>query len=489
MTTARGRKLIITLAIAALGVFAIRDFIRLGDALPWRTMDEFADFYCAGRAVAAHANPYTYEPLHRCEHEVNVGRSFRASVFRSDPAVAIPAPLPPYDLLPFAALSPWPLPAGRWTTAAAIVVAVALCVGLLAAFGIPILLGAAALALSAGDASLNTAQIVPFALLALVACGLTLARNRDGWAGAFAALTAIEPVVGLPVMLACFCFAPRARLTLVLTAAILGLCAIAAVGPLTVVTYLSAVIPAQTGSEAHFPFQYGLTYVLARLGLSIPAARVAGDLSYILLVALGIVAARRAAIATGRRELLVFFPAVACVIAGPYVHAEELCLAIPGALVLAAASAAGRRALLAGALCILSIPWLLSWGEKQLYLAALLSCVAIVSSLRIALVPAVSIVVSIGLALYFFELHPPSLAVPHLAGTHAYSAGELVQVEWRDYAEARSTSDPLWFAIKIPTWAALATVFVAGLFIRRRLGAPTEPAARKTLPNTLRPSA
>ncbi|MBV9027827.1 MAG: DUF2029 domain-containing protein, partial [Candidatus Eremiobacteraeota bacterium] len=418
MTAVRLRRLIVAIAIAALAVFAVRDFMRLGDALPWRTMDEFADFYCAGRAVAAHANPYTYEPLHRCEHEVNVGPSFRGVVFRGDPAVAVPAPLPPYDLLPFAALSPWPLEAGRWAIAAAIVLAVALCVALLGALGVPLLLGAAALALSAGDASLNTAQIVPFALLALVACGVALARSRDAWAGVFAALTAVEPVVGLPIMLAAFLFAPRTRLTLVLTAAVLGLCAVAAVGPPTLATYLGAVIPAQTGSEAHFPFQYGLTYVLAHFGIPVGAARVAGDASYALLLALGLVAAHRAAVATTRRELLVFLPAVACVIAGPYVHAEELCLAIPGALVLAVASEGRRRTLLGCALCILSIPWLLAWGEKQLFLVSLLTCVAIVASLRIAVGPALSIVFSAGLLLYFFELHAPNLAVPHLAGTH-----------------------------------------------------------------------
>ena len=65
---------------------AARDLTRLGNALPWRTMDEFADFYCAGSALDERASPYTYEPLRTCEHRVNVGDSFRGRLFAEQSA-------------------------------------------------------------------------------------------------------------------------------------------------------------------------------------------------------------------------------------------------------------------------------------------------------------------------------------------------------------------------------------------------------------------
>ena len=75
----RGRRLGAFLLLVALGLLAIaalRDFARLGDALPWNELYDFADFYCAGSAIDRGADPYRYEPLHRCEHAVNGSQAF-----------------------------------------------------------------------------------------------------------------------------------------------------------------------------------------------------------------------------------------------------------------------------------------------------------------------------------------------------------------------------------------------------------------------------
>ena len=54
-----------------------------------------------------------------------------------------------------------------------------------------------ALLLPAGFVLLNAGQVVPFALAALVFCGVALARGLDRLAGILAALTLIEPHLGL----------------------------------------------------------------------------------------------------------------------------------------------------------------------------------------------------------------------------------------------------------------------------------------------------
>src|SRR5579884_4246568 len=64
---------------------------------------DFRAFYCAGRAVAQHADPYLSEPLHSCERTATDGyyRLFAARV-------ALPAPLPGYDIAVFKILSRLP---------------------------------------------------------------------------------------------------------------------------------------------------------------------------------------------------------------------------------------------------------------------------------------------------------------------------------------------------------------------------------------------
>ena len=75
---------------------------------PTYVMGDFRAFYCAGAAIAQHANPYLEEPLRGCERDA--GPPFEPAFLRP---VALPAPLPPYALtlfVPFASL-PFPLAA------------------------------------------------------------------------------------------------------------------------------------------------------------------------------------------------------------------------------------------------------------------------------------------------------------------------------------------------------------------------------------------
>jgi hypothetical protein len=168
-----------------------------------------------------------------------------------------------------------------------------------------------------------------------------------------------------------------------------------------------------------------------------------------------------------RRELLVFVPTLCSVFGGTFVHAEELCFALPALLVFATTLQGRLRVIAAVALCTLSIPWILVWGEKQLFLASLLVCAVILLRLRVDLRVTAGTLCAFAAAIYLFELHPPHLPAPSSL-PRAYAPDELVQNEWQAYAEGRSTHDPLWFAIKLPSWAALA----AGLFVTVLSGKP-----------------
>src|SRR5580704_3140313 len=111
---------VLTLALGVLAIAALRDLARLGDALPWNQLYDFADFYCAGAALNDHADPYRYEPLHRCEHTVNA-----TEAYRRDPARAVPAPLPAYDFPPFMLAARFNFSLVRAIDAVAIVAAIA----------------------------------------------------------------------------------------------------------------------------------------------------------------------------------------------------------------------------------------------------------------------------------------------------------------------------------------------------------------------------
>lgn len=461
------KRLAIALLLLLLGLAALRDVSRLGAAAPWRGMDDVADFYCAGDALDQGKSPYTYEPLHACEHRANTGDSFRARLFTNNPGVAAPAPQPPYDFLAFMALAKLPFGAARIVAAVGIVAAVALCAVLLVALLLPWEVVAASLVLSTAYTALNTGQIVPFALLALAGSGLALARRRDALAGILAALVAIEPTAGVPVIAAALLFVPRARIAVTLTVLALAGCSVLLVGPMGIFSYVTAVLPAHAAAELHFPYQYSLTYVAAYFGAGTNVARAAGIISYVALALVGLALASQTSRALQRRELLVFVPALCSVAGGSFVHAEELCFALPALLVFATVLPGWLRAASAVALCALSIPWVLVWGEKQLFLASLFVCVVILVRLRVDLRIAAGALCAIAAAIYFFELHPPHLPAA-LQLPRAYAPTELVQHEWSAYAEGRSTHDLLWFAIKLPSWAALAAGVIVALRIGRR---------------------
>jgi hypothetical protein len=463
----RGRRVGAIVLLFALGVLAIaglRDFARLGDALPWNQLYDFDDFYCAGFALDQRSDPYRYEPLHRCEHIYN-----SSEAFRRDPARAVPAPLPPYDFPPFMLAARLDFVAARTIDAIAILTAVVAAIAALSLLEIPLDLAALALALPAGYLLLAAGQVVPFALLAIVLCGVALARLRDGAAGVLAAFTLVEPHLGVPVCAAALAWVPRARAPLAVSGGVLAAIAAVTAGPAVVGEYLARVVPAQATAEVGYVYQYGLAYLLHALGSPPRAALIAGDLSYAAMLVLGLWLARRLAATLGRRELLAYLPAAFGVVGGPYVHMVDLAVAIPAALVLATQLRGRARVVAAIALVLLAVPWIDVWIMKKLLLATLFVVAAILLRLRLGAWVAGTTFVAIAVALYLLELRPPP-PFP-MAPMPAVAAGDLVQCAWSSEVAVLGSADPLWFVVKLPTWLGLGGLVAAALAgLRARRG-------------------
>ncbi len=462
----RARKILPILALTLLGIVALRDLSRLGDALPWHRLYDFGDFYCAAAAVEQRADPYRYEPLHGCEHRIN-----QSPAYRQDPNRVIPAPLPPYDFPPLELAARLSFPVARMFGGILIGAAVVAAIGGLALLGLPLDAAALALLLPAGYLLLDAGQIVPFALVALVYCGVALARRRDSVAGILAGLTLIEPHLGLPVFLSLVLLVPRSRTAALATALLLAITAELTVGLGGVIEYVSRVIPAQAAAETRYLYQYSLTYVLAWVGLPARVSLLAASLSYLAFMALGLWLGARLAAKLGRRELLAYLPAVCSVVGGAYVHMVDLSVAIPAALVLATTLTGRSRTIAVLGLSLLAVPWIAVWITKKLFVASLFVVAALLWRLRIKPVVAIGTLCAVGLTIYLFELSPPA-PFSFAAATPAFAPADLAQDAWRATVAAIRDPSPLWILVKLPTWAALAGILAVSWRIAARPAAP-----------------
>jgi hypothetical protein len=442
----RTRRILLVVVLALLGVAALRDLSRLGDAAPLHRLYDFQDFYCAGTALDERGDPYRYEPLHRCEHSVNTTPGYR-----SDPNRVVPAPVPPYDLPPFAFVAHLDFGTARVLMATAIIAMFLLAVAGLALSGVPLDIAALALAFPAGYLLLDAGQIVPFALVALVWCGVALRRGNDVLAGVLGTLVAIEPHLGLPVVVALLVAVPRSRIAVIVTAICLAIVGEIATGNAIFSEYLFRVLPAQAGAETSYLYQYSLTYVLSTAHVPAPLALALGDLSYALTAVLGIAWGRRLAIHVGQRALIVFIPAATILLGGSYMHMIDLAMAVPAAALLSVSLPARSRAAAAIAVVLLSVPWIGVWITKKLFLAALF-VVAVLSARLLGGVAAFALVAIVAITIYGFELRPPA---GFAATTPPVAPDDLAQTAWAAYAAQLHSDAWAWLAIKVPTWCAL----------------------------------
>jgi hypothetical protein len=341
----------LAIACGSLGFFNLRQASGVG---PFNNPTDFVAFYCAGAVASRGADPYRAEPLRSCERA-----AFALSQVPMVRYLVVPGPLPGYDIAFFGAYArfvPFRLACVLW--AGLLAVCVGLTVWTLSAVtGLRPVFVFAALAGSDLYASLVPGQLVPLVVAALAGCGYFLSRGAPRLAAACACVTLVEPHLGLPVALALFVWEPAARLRIATGVAALALLALAFLGPAANAEYVARVLPAQAATEGlEFSRQYGLSAAAHALGIPAAASVALGALSYLVMLALGVAFARRAARRFDSAALLAFVPAAAVLVGGAYLHIASMAAAVPLALVLCARSGVLRPVAFA-ATAALAIPW------------------------------------------------------------------------------------------------------------------------------------
>ena len=113
----------------------------------------------------------------------------------------------------------------------------------------PALVAWGALVLSLGLNSFWSGNVMPIALAAIIVAALAVRHGRLAIAVPALAIAMVEPQVALPAALGLFVACSRARVALVVAAAVLGIISVASSGVAQSLSYLTAVAPAHALSE------------------------------------------------------------------------------------------------------------------------------------------------------------------------------------------------------------------------------------------------
>jgi len=456
---ARAAPLILVALVALAGCLA---FVPPGSALrgagPSGLLRDFSAFYCAGTSVRLGADPYREEPLGSCERQPK-----SSPLLPGTPGLAVPAPLPPYALVPFAILSVLPYAAAGvvWSFALA-ACAIATVLAVRRVTGLPLLTLTAVFVLGDGYAMVCLGQIAPVAVAAIALAARYLAAERDEVAALAAAASMLEPHVGLPVCLALFVWRPRTRLILGGAALFCAALSVAVTGLPTSLEYVRAVVPSHALSEVANEKQLSLTYLLHRLGVPDASALLAGDLWYLAMLAAGTAAAGAALRRGAGAAFVAVLPPLFAVIGGPFVHIAQMPAALPAALLLYVRAAGLARRTLGIALAALAIPWIqfANLGTSFFALTALVCALVIVQLVdRRPAVAGVAAVAAILLLSAATELVRPYSgdALPALAAQ--YDPHALAETSWRIYVDAIGSANAAAFDLtKLPTIAGVLAV-------------------------------
>jgi hypothetical protein len=311
-------------------------------------------FYCGSRVLLERRDPYRAEPLRSCEHQA-------AAVYGLEmyQGLVLAAPLPPFALLGFAPLAVLPFTVASPVFFVLVIIAIAASIILMRRMsGLPLWLVACAFLATDAYNSIPNGQIVPLVVLALCASAFAQRIGCFRLAAVFAAMTLIEPHIGLPACLTLFWWSPPTRRTLVLAGVLLAALSAGWVGLPVVREYVTEVLPSHARSQvSDFVIQYSLTALVYALGGSQKVALAAGSVSYLVMLAVGVWLAGRLAQRLGDEASLVLTPPAFAVIGGVYIHLHQMAVAVPLALALLARARARAQVWIAAALLCILIPW------------------------------------------------------------------------------------------------------------------------------------
>jgi hypothetical protein len=452
----------VALAVLVVALVAALATVAIPSLRPSGLLRDFDAFYCAGSALRGGADPYRAEPLGACERIPKPD-----PLISGTPGLAMPAPLPPYALVPFELVAALPYVAAAviWTLAGFASLAIAVW-AMRRSTGLPIEALVAAFALTDGFASLALGQIAPIAIAAIALAAMLLAEGRDEWAAVVAGCSMLEPHLGVPVCAALFFYRARARLPLAGVAVVCVAASLVASGAQTSLEYIRAVVPAHALSEVANEKQFSLTYALHRVGLSDADALRAGELSYCVMVVLGLAAAGALAKRTNGAAIVLIPPAFA-VIGGPFVHIIQIAAAIPAALFVFANGSPRARRVAGIAIVALAIPWIQFANLGTAFVVFAAAAAALLANAFVDERPAVALVAA-GATVAILEgvmaVTVPNVpdAVPVLVAN--YDPHALAETSWTLYVRTIGTVNAFAFDLaKVPTVAALLALGYATL--------------------------
>ncbi len=414
-------------------------------------MGDFRAFYCAGAAIAQHANPYLEEPLRGCE--AHAGPPAEPAFLRP---VALPAPLPPYALALFVPFGLLPFPVAAVLYGLLLIAAMAGATALYARVtGVSSTLLNVVFAAITATVTFYVGQPVPLVFLALAAAALFARNGRWAAAGACAVAASIEPHVALPALAGMLVALPRTRLPIVVAGALLGAAGVLAVGLPTSIAYVRDVVPAHALANA-FEWQFSLTSLLTSLGVGAPFAIRCGELMFAVMVALGVAVALRLRKLTGDAAVMVLIPPAFGVFGGVHVHFQQLAIAFPAVLYVYARNPQVRT-LAASGLALAMIPWNVMSSTVLAGLSPLLAGTFgwLTVGRRGGLV-FTAVAALIGFSLLAFAIAglgpPPAHFVPH-----AYPPGALAEASWGDFSRSTLMRPSLMMQwLRIPTLLGIA---------------------------------
>jgi hypothetical protein len=326
---------------------------------------DFEAFYCGGRVLASGANPYLQEPLHACESRVHW------APLQSD--LVVPLPQPPVVIAAFVPFGVLPYAAARlaWTTLACALLAASVYL-LRKLYGVPAAAGGLAVLLS-GILSLTLGQVVPGALFGVMLAAYGLRKRNVVALAAGLALLTSQPAVLLSVVLACVVFGTGGvRITALLVCAAAAGLSLAVAGVQTNWAYVDQILPLHAYAELTNDTQLSLAGMLAQWGVGARTALLAGTISFVAALALGVIVARALAKRFDDDSMLALVPPAFSIFLGTFVHLQLYLLAVPLAAVLAYRL---QSRAVAAALFGVALPW--EWAAMTYVLIPSLGIVSI----------------------------------------------------------------------------------------------------------------
>jgi hypothetical protein len=455
----------VALAMVLLAAALWNDRIMAGN----RLIDVVA-FACGGSVLAQGADPYRVHPLTECEHAV------RAPGLDWPPgSLTLPAPLPPYVLVPFALASriaPFAVVAWSWIALNVLGVALAAAVLRRRLPQLPPLTIAAFTIVATLPVGILYGQFTGVVLLAVAGSGELLARGHARRATLCCAVAMLQPQVGLAPLIALFVLVPRARLTALACAAALGL---ASLWPRPDIAreYLTHVLGAHARANLPDFSQYSLPSLLALVHVREAIALACGNAIFALALVAAVIVAGAIARRSGRDEAIPWIAAVIGTFASPHLHFQQLACALPGIAFAVAADGAGPPVLFA--LAAFAIPWarlaLSPVGAFSAGAATLAMCWGLVSRRVAAYAATAATILALALMVAFIRTAPMRDLVPHVP----VAGNPLAEVPWaQTMLRMDGAMHTASIIVRVPTWIAMAAALTIVLLALR---ARPKPAA------------